>query len=168
MERFHEDIVACYLYTITRHGYPPVAGDAPKHLDEFSRLGFTSIELEGIREDHLDAIYKQRHDLRTKADSLQLKVPVFCTVLPGLCSPEQKEREENLERFAKGCEVAEALGSNVVLDNAPLPPWVFPEGIPVTRHYDDDVLAAATIPADLKWEAYWEALHRCRCLVCNW
>ncbi len=158
MERFHKDIVACYLYTITRHGYPPVAGDAPKHLDEFSGLGFTSIELEGIREEHLEGIYQQRNELRGRADLLQLEVPVFCVVLPGLCSPELKERERNLERFRKGCEVAHTLGAKAVLDNAPLPPWQFPEGIPVTRHYDEDVLAAATIPEGLKWETYWEGL----------
>lgn len=167
MERFHEDIVACYLYTITKHGYPPVAGDATMHLDEFNRLGFTSVELEGIREEHLDGMYEQRHELRTKADDLGLKVPVFCTVLPGLCSPEQKEREANLERFAKGCEVAADLGSKIVLDNAPLPPWVFPEGIPVTRHYDEEILASATIPADLLWEVYWDALVETFREVCD-
>ncbi len=32
MEGFHKDIVACYLYTITRHGYPPKAGDALQHV----------------------------------------------------------------------------------------------------------------------------------------
>lgn len=167
MERYNEDIVACYLYTITRHGYPPVAWDSPIHLDEFSRLGFTSIELEGIREEHLNGMHAQRHALKDKVDGQGLKVPVFCTVLPGLCSPDEKEREVNLERFAKGCEVAETLGSKIVLDNAPLPPWVFPDGIPVTRHYDDEVLAAATIPADLHWEAYWDSLVETFREVCD-
>ncbi len=27
-----------------------------------------------------------------------------------------------------------------VLDNAPLPPYQFPAGIPVVRHYDEEVL----------------------------
>jgi len=167
MERFHEDIVACYLYTITKHGYPPVATDAPLHLDEFSKLGYTSIELEGIRQEHLNGIYTQRHALREKADVLGLKVPVYCTVLPGLCSADEKEREENLEQFAKGCEIAVALGSGAVLDNAPIPPWQFPEGIPVTRHYDDEVLSAASIPGDLKWDVYWEALVETFRQVCD-
>lgn len=167
MERFHEDIIACYLYTITKHGYPPVAGDAPLHLEEFSKLGFTSIELEGIRKEHLNGMHAQRNELREKIDQMGLKVPVFCTVLPGLCSADEKEREENLEQFAKGCEVAVALGSRIVLDNAPIPPWQFPQGIPVTRHYDDEVLSAASIPADLKWEVYWEALVETFRQVCD-
>ena len=158
MERFHKDIVACYLYTISKHGYPPVASDSMQHLDEFSQLGFSSIELEGIREEHLKGMYQQRHALRSKADELQLEVPVFCIVLPGLCSPDREERDKNLERFQLGCEMAHALGSRAVLDNAPLPPWQFPGDIPITRHYDEDVLAAATIPADLNWEGYWQGL----------
>ena len=167
MERYNEGIVACYLYTITRHGYPPLAWDSPIHLDEFSRLGFASIELEGIREEHLNAMFTQRHALKDKADGQGLKVPVFCTVLPGLCSPDEKEREVNLERFERGCEVAETLGSRMVLDNAPLPPWVFPEGIPVTRHYDDEILSAATIPAELNWETYWDGLVETFREVCD-
>jgi sugar phosphate isomerase/epimerase len=167
MKRFHEDIVACYLYTITKHGYPPLAKDATKHLDEFAELGFTSIELEGIRKEHLNGMFAQRHKLKEKADQLGLKVPVFCTVLPGLCSADAREREENLEQFAKGCQVAVALGSKIVLDNAPIPPWQFPQGIPVTRHYDDEVLSAASIPADLKWEVYWEVLVETFRQVCD-
>lgn len=158
MDRFHKDIVACYLYTITKHGYPPVAGDAMQHLDEFSKLGFSSIELEGIREEHLEGMYQQRTQLRKRADELQLEVPVFCIVLPGLSSPHGKERDRNLERFQKGCELAHVLGSVAVLDNAPLPPWQFPGDIPVARHYDEKVLAAATIPDHLNWETYWQGL----------
>jgi sugar phosphate isomerase/epimerase len=158
MDTFHKDIVGCYLYTISRHGYPPVAGDALQHLDEISRLGFSSIELEGIREEHLDGIYAQGHELRARIDELELQVPVFCIVLPGLSSSDEREREQNLERFKKGCEQASTLGAKAVLDNAPLPPWKFPASIPVTRHYDEDVLTSATIPDNLNWESYWEGL----------
>lgn len=167
MKRFHKDIVAAYLYTITKHGYPPNAGDASTHLDEFAKLGFTSIELEGIRKEHLNGVFAQKDELKEKADSLGLKVPVFCTVLPGLCSADEKERLENLEQFARGCEIASALGSRIVLDNAPIPPWKFPEGIPVTRHYDDEVLSAASIPAELNWDVYWEALVETFRQVCD-
>jgi sugar phosphate isomerase/epimerase len=158
MERIHEDIVACYLYAITRHGYPPVAADSLAHVAEFKKLGFTSIELEGIRNEHLEGVHSIRTQIRDKADDLGIKIPVFCVVLPGLCSPDQAERELNLELFEKGCEVAVSLGSKVVLDNAPIPPWKFPAGIPITRHYDEEVLATASIPADLDWEVYWDAL----------
>jgi len=158
MEGIHEDIVACYLYAITKHGYPPVAADALSHLEEFKELGYTSIEMEGIRDVHLEGVYSIRTQIREKADALGIKIPVFCTVLPGLCSPDDAEREQNLDLFEKGCEVAVSLGSKVVLDNAPIPPWKFPAGIPITRHYDEEVLSKATIPGDLDWDRYWDGL----------
>lgn len=158
MEPFHSAIVACYLYIITRHGYPPPAADTPGHLDEFSNLGFRSIELEGIRKEHLEEMHARAGQIKSKADALELKIPVFCAVLPGLASPVAREREENLELFEKGCEIAEILGAGAILDNAPLPPWQFPDGIPLTRHYDEDVLSSATIPGRLDWSVYREGL----------
>ena len=68
------------------------------------------------------------------------------------------ERESSLQLFEKGCEVAEILGSRAVLDNSPLPPWKFPEGIPVTRHYNEEVLNFVTISEDLNWIQYWKEL----------
>jgi len=165
--RFHRDIVACYLYVITKYGYPPRVEDAQSHLEEFSRLGFRSMEMEGIREEHLKGIFTRRNELRDEADRLDLEVPVFCTVLPGLSSPDPLERERNLYRFSSGCETAVALGSSIVLDNAPLAPWQFPEGIPVTRHYDEEVLARATLLGDLDWEYYWQGLVETYREVCD-
>ncbi len=167
MDDFSKDIVACYLYIITKHGYPPNAEDSPGHLIEFKDLGFQSIELEGIRAEHLEGVYAQREQIRTKADGLGLNIPVFCVVLPGLSSPDEKERERNLQIFAKGCEVAESLGSKAVLDNAPLPPWQFPEGIPITRHYDEEILSAATLPAGLDWNRYNDGLVETFRMVCD-
>ena len=158
MEDFHKDIVACYLYIITKHGYPPRAEKSIGHLHELKELGFRSIELEGIREEHLEGIHSMRHQIRAEADKLGLNIPIFCVVLPGLSSADEKERERNLQLFNMGCETAEALGSEAVLDNAPLPPWKFPEGIPVTRHYDEKILSAATLPAELDWKKYHDGL----------
>ena len=167
MEEFHSDIVACYLYVITRHGYPPPAEDTPEHLNEYRELGFRSVELEGIREAHLEEMHALRGQIREKAEALGLQIPVFCAVLPGLSSPDEKEREASLQLFEMGCETAESLGAGMILDNAPLPPWQFPQGIPVTRHYDEKVLAAATIPADLDWSAYMEGLVETFRTVCD-
>lgn len=151
-------IVCCYLYPITRYGYPPQAGDSLKHIREMKDLGFASIELEGIREAHLSQMHALRHELRAALDEHQLAVPYFCVVLPGLSSADPDERAANLKLFEKGCETAVALGAKGVLDNAPLPPYQFPADIPVVRHYDSAVLMRATFPKDLAWETYWQAL----------
>jgi sugar phosphate isomerase/epimerase len=151
-------IVCCYLYTITRHGYPPPAERTEDYLREMQALGFRSVELEGIREAHLLAVYEHRSSIRATLDALDLQVPYFCVVLPGLSSPDAAVRAHNLQLFEKGCAVAHLFGARGVLDNAPLPPYQFPGDVPVVRHYDEDVLLAAALPAGLHWPSYWDDL----------
>ncbi len=153
----HQNIVCCYLYVISKYGYPPPADDVLDHLQEMNSLGFQSVELEGIRKDHLMAMYDRRFDIQKQLRELDLNVPYFCTVLPGLASADPKARKQNLEWFARGCEIAALIGSNGVLDNAPLPPYRFPGDIPVVRHYEEDVLLTAYLP-NLDWKQYWNAL----------
>lgn len=155
---FSERIVSCYLYVITKYGYPPPAKDTRRYLEEMKALGFRSVELEGIREDHLGEMYDIRDDVASWARELDLRIPIFCIVLPGLSSPVEAERQASLALFEKGCDVAKTVGARAVLDNAPLPPYRFPDDIPIVRHYDEDVLRAAAVPDDLDWPAYWDAL----------
>lgn len=155
---FADAVTCCYLYPITKYGYPPPAERTPDYLEEMHALGFRSVELEGIREAHLRAVHERREEIAGRARALGLAVPYFCAVLPGLSSPEAAERERNLALFEKGCEVAALLGAKGVLDNAPLPPYRFPADIPVVRHYDEDVLQAASFPLGLSWRRYWADL----------
>lgn len=151
-------ISCAYLYTISKYGYPPAAEDTLQYLEEFKALGFKSVELEGIREEHLNKVYEMKTDITEKINELDLEVPYFCAVLPGLSSTDKQEREHNLRLFEKGCEVASEFGSLGILDNAPLPPYQFPEDIPVVRHYHEDVILAAKFPENLTWEKYWDQL----------
>lgn len=155
---FKENLVCCYLYIITQYGYPPPAQQTIQHLRQMKDLGFRSVELEGIREEHLLDIYGQRKAIRDAIDEFELKVPYFCAVLPGLGSADAAERKANLSLFRKGCEVAELFNAHGILDNAPLPPYQFPEDIPVVRHYEEEVLMAAGFPKTLKWKEYWKGL----------
>lgn len=164
---FHSSLVCCYLYPITRYGYPPPANETLKHLSEMKALGFQSVELEGIHGQHLIDMYEQREVIKETIHELELEIPYFCTVLPGLSSADATVREKNLKLFEKGCEIASLLGSKGVLDNGPLPPYQFPEDIPVTRHYDENVLLAASIPPHLTWDIYWKELVQIFQTVCD-
>jgi sugar phosphate isomerase/epimerase len=148
-------IVCSFLYVITKHGYPPPPENTISYLEEVKALGFQSVELEGIRRDHLLAIYDRQHEIASKVRQLNLRVPYFCIVLPGLASADSQEREENLRLFRQGCEVAALLGAKGVLDNAPLPPYVFADNIPIVRHFDEEILQAGALPQELAWPAYW-------------
>jgi sugar phosphate isomerase/epimerase len=158
MKKINKNIVCAYLYIITKYGYPPDAERTCRYIEEMAEMGFKSIELEGIREQHLLKVYEIRQQVKQKITGLHLEVPYFCAVLPGLSSPDKKERKKQLRLFEKGCEIAALLGSHGILDNAPLPPYVFPENIPVARHYSEDVIASAFFPRGLTWKAFWKYL----------
>ncbi len=158
MKKFDPHIVCCYLFPISKYGYPPPAGDTPAHIAEMAALGFRSVELEGIRAAHLQQVYDLRTEIRQCLDAQQAGVPYFCAVLPGLSAADEAERERALALFEKGCELARFFGARGVLDNGPLPPYRFPGEVPVARHFDPTVLRHGTFPADLKWSPYWQAL----------
>jgi sugar phosphate isomerase/epimerase len=164
---FNNQITCAYLYVITKYGYPPRAGDTTLYLEEMSALGFQSVELEGIREQHLVQMYEMRDSIKLKLDELNLSVPYYCAVLPGLSSPDKAEREKQLDLFEKGCITAKHFGALGILDNAPLPPYVFPEDIPVVRHYDEDVIAAASFPKDLSWKKFWDYMIETYSTACS-
>ena len=155
---FSQRIVCAYLYIITKHGYPPEVSGIFSYLEEMRNLGFQSIELEGIHEKNILEMYEIRHDVRKALDEKSLNVPFYCVVLPGLSSPDQIIREDNLAIFRKGCETAIALGAKGVLDNAPIPPYLFPKNIPIVRHYDDEILLSAGFPNNLSWKKHWTGL----------
>lgn len=154
----NSSIVCAYLYIISKYGYPPPAENTGAYLEEMKALGFQNVELEGIRREHLLQLYHKRDEIAAKVKELGLAVPYFCVVLPGLASADGGEREANLQLFQQGCEIAAALESRGVLDNAPLPPYVFPDDIPIVRHYHEDVLLAGSLPRDLPWPTYWQEL----------
>ncbi len=152
---FHDRLVCAYLYTITKYGYPPPARDTLKYICEMKDLGFKSIELEGVREAHLLEMHEMRHQIHDALTGLNMHLPFFCAVLPGLTSPDPQVRKKQLLLFEKGCEIAERLEARGILDNAPLPPYVFPKDIPVVRHYEEDILASASFPQNLTWKEFW-------------
>lgn len=155
---YNSSIVCCFLYPITKYGYPPAAARTVDFLSEMKDLGFEAVELEGIHERHLDAVFELREEIASELERLELQVPYFCAVLPGLSSPDSDERRHNLRLFERGCRIASTCRSIGILDNAPIPPYRFPEGVPVTRHYDADILRNASLPHDLDWGRYWEDL----------
>ncbi|MDX9923249.1 MAG: sugar phosphate isomerase/epimerase [Ignavibacteriaceae bacterium] len=158
MKKFNTKIVCTYLYSITKYGYPPPAEDTLKYIEEMTSLGFSNIELEGIREEHIKKVYDLRYKIRTSLDDNGLTLPYFCVVLPGLSSSEQKEREKNIGIFKLGCETAAICGAKGVLDNSPIPPYIFPKDIPVVRHYEEESLQSASLPDNFEWKEYYEML----------
>lgn len=165
--RFNSNIVCAYLYNITKHGYPPPASKTVSYLKDMAQIGFTSVELEGIRQPHIQEMFDLRFEIKKSLEDLQLQVPVYCTVLPNLSSTDTKIQMEQLVLFDKGCQTAQALGASLILDNGPLPPYTFPVDIPVTRHYEHDLLSTATIDKNFSWQKFWDNLVSTLQEVCD-
>ena len=165
--KINEKIVCAYLYSITKYGYPPKASDTLSHIDEMVALGFSSIELEGIREQHLLEVYQLKDDLTQKLNTENISVPYFCAVLPALSAMDEQVTNHQLQLFEKACELAHSLGSLGILDNAPLPPFQFPKDIPIVRHYDEAVLNAAYLPKAISWKKYWDQMVSTYRTVCE-
>ncbi len=155
---FDKRITCCYLHPITKYGYPPPAEKTTDYVYEMRGLGFTSIELEGIRENHLSIVFEERYAIKETLRKLNVELPYFCAVLPGLSSSDEKERLRNIGLFDKGCRIAALFNSKGILDNAPLPPYQFPGDIPVVRHYGEEALSAAYLPDGFEWNKYADIL----------
>ena len=102
---FDRHITCAFLYSITRYGYPPDAEHMVTYVHEMADLGFQSIELEGIGEAHLKTVYKHRKEIKQALEDRGVALPVFCTVLPGIASPQEEIAQKSLDLFKTGCEL---------------------------------------------------------------
>lgn len=164
---FNDRIICTYLYSISKYGYPPDANDTIKYIDEMISMGFKSIELEGIRNEHLTTVYNLKDEINQKIVDNNLSLPFFCAVLPSLSSFDKKEQQTQLDLLEKGCEAAKLFGAKGILDNAPLPPYEFSADIPVTRHYDEDVLSSVSLPKSMSWNYIWDHIVETFRTVCD-
>src|SRR5437763_14470944 len=85
-------ISCCWLYAISKYGYPPSLDKTFRVLGEMKALGFNSVELEGVRRDNLLEVHAKRHELEKFCDGNGLRVINFCPVLPQSVSLVRGER----------------------------------------------------------------------------
>jgi hypothetical protein len=58
-------ICCCWLYAISKYGYPPNLENTFKVIREMKDLGFEFIELEGVREKNLKEVYENQVKLNS-------------------------------------------------------------------------------------------------------
>ena len=63
-------ISCCWIYVISKYGYPPTIGDTYKAIEEMAEMGFKNIELEGVGEENLKEVVKNKERLKKKAKNL--------------------------------------------------------------------------------------------------
>lgn len=151
-------ISCCFLYAISKYGYPPSVSDMHHALREMHNLGFEYVELEGVREDHLKEVYSQRAELKKRGDDLGLRVINFCPVLPALVSLNPAERLHAIDLFKKGIELANYFGSAMIQIDSYTPPLEFLGEAPYKEMISFGRQFKVRIPEGFQWQAQWEAL----------
>lgn len=151
-------ISCCWLYAISKYGYPPSLPDTFRVLAEMKALGFEYVELEGVRRDNLLAVYEKRRELKNFCDDQGLRVINFCPVLPSSVSLDRKEREGAWELFERGIEIAKFFDCATIQGDSFTPPLRFrgtapyKESIGFGKHFSVEVDPA------FEWRRQWGAM----------
>lgn len=152
------NIACCWLYAISKYGYPPSIRDTFAALEDMARLGFTNVELEGVRRDNLLAIHAERANLKSHCDRLGLRIVNFCPVLPSTVSLDGGERKEGLELFEVGVACATYFGCETVQLDSFTPPLRFKGESP----YKEAIKFARPFQVEIdpafSWEKQWRVL----------
>ena len=162
-------INCCWLYAISKYGYPPSIADTQRALGEMAALGFDAVELEGVREENLRAVWAARADLQMRCDDLGLRVINFCPVLPDLVSADPSRRRAALDLFRLAVEVASFFGAPMVQVNSYAPPVEFISQTPYGETLEFSRQFDVRIPDGFAWERTWatlvEATRRCTAIA---
>jgi len=151
-------ISCCWLYAITKYGYPPSLPDTFKVLGEMRALGFEYVELEGVRRDNLMAVYEKRHALKKFCDGEGLKVINFCPVLPSSVSLSRKERKESWDLFKRGIEIAKLFDCYTIQGDSFTPPLKFRGDAPYKESISYGKHFSVEIDPKFKWQRQWDAM----------
>lgn len=148
----------CWLYAISKYGYPPSLGDTFRVIKEMADLGFRYIELEGVREENLREIYDNRKELKKSCDALGLIVHNFCPILPDLVNLEEAGRNRAKDLFKLGIEVANFFGCETIQTDSFAPPLRFIGERPYKEMVDFGLQFKVEISPDFKWADQWRVL----------
>jgi len=162
-------INCCWLYAISKYGYPPSIADTHRVLGEMAALGFDAVELEGVREDNLRAVWAARAELQTRCDDLGMRVINFCPVLPDLVSPDPSRRRAAFDLFRLAVEVTAFFGASMVQMNSYAAPVEFTTHTPYGEALEFSRQFDVRIPEGFSWERTWavlvEATRRCAAIA---
>ncbi|MFA0753787.1 MAG: hypothetical protein IMHGJWDQ_001566 [Candidatus Fervidibacter sp.] len=148
----------CWLYAISKYGYPPSIDDTLQALKDMKALGFKYVELEGVREENLREIYARRHDLKALCDDLGLIVDNFCPVLPDVVSLDENKRQRALSLFDLAGELAHFFGCSTIQMDSFTPPLAFEGPAPYKQMVDFGIQFKVKVDPQFSWERQWEVL----------
>lgn len=151
-------ISCCWLYAISKYGYPPSIPDNFRALREMKELGFANVELEGVRKENLMAVYETRHELKKFCDGEGLRVINFCPVLPDSVSLNRKERKESWDLFKRALEIAKLFNCPTIQGDSFTPPLKFRGDSPYKESISYGKQFTVEVDPAFKWQRQWDAM----------
>ena len=151
-------ISCCWLYAISKYGYPPSLPDTHRALDAMAALGFTSVELEGVGEENLRAVHAEQKALKQRCDDLGLRVVNFCPVLPELVHPEKAQRAHAVDLFKLAVETATFFGCETIQTDSYIPPLEFLGDTPYKEGINFGKRFRVKVDPAFRWNDLWDWL----------
>jgi sugar phosphate isomerase/epimerase len=151
-------INCCWLYAISKYGYPPSMADTHRALDEMVALGFDAVELEGVREDNLRAVWTARTDLKKHCADLGAPIINFCAVLPDLFHLDSTRRRHALDLFRLAIEATVLFGAPTIQFDSYAAPVEFVHHRPYGEVVEFKRQFDVRIPEGFSWERVWTIL----------
>lgn len=148
-------ISCCWIYAISKYGYPPSLPDTHKALKDMAALGFTNVELEGVREENLRAVHAEREALKKRCDDLGLSIVNFCPVLPDLVHPDKAKRIQAIDLFKLAVESAAFFGCQTIQTDSYTPPLEFVGEAPYQEAMRYGQRYQVKVDPTFSWEAVW-------------
>src|SRR5690554_4038458 len=151
-------ISCCWLYAISKYGYPPSLEDTKKVIKEISDLGFKYFELEGVGNQGMQMIYDYREEIKEVSLENQVKVINFCPILPDIVSLDQKKRSEAFKVFKLGIEVATYFEAETIQTDSFLPPLKFRGETPYKDALKYGEQFEIEVDPDYDYNKHWEII----------
>jgi sugar phosphate isomerase/epimerase len=121
-------------------------------------LGFDAVELEGVREENLRAVYAARDELHRRCDGLGLHIMNFCPVLPDLVSLDAARRRAALDLFRVAVEATVYFGAPTVQVDSYAAPVEYIKHRPYAEAVEFKRQFDVRVPAGFSWERTWAVL----------
>jgi sugar phosphate isomerase/epimerase len=148
----------CWIYAISKYGYPPSFDDTVKALHDMKELGFRYVELEGVGLENMTTVHSRRAELKKVCDDLGLQVVNFCPILPDIVSPDRRKRDAAMDLYKLGVEVAHEFGAYTVQTDSFVPPLKFVGDAPYKDMVNYGIQFSVEVDPHFSWDAQWEAL----------
>ena len=151
-------INACWLYAISKYGYPPSIPDTHRAIDDISRLGFKHLELEAVGRPHLDLMYSHRVEIKRHCEDIGIEVVNFCPILPDLVSLDAKTRSNALDDFQRIVELGAYFGCRTIQTDSYVPPVEFAGDVPYRTGISFDRQFDVILNPDFSWDGFWKVV----------